>query len=239
MSDEKNYSALQHPSSEYADYKNPSSPYEDKNSKLAETNIPLDPGTGGKSIQPDVLQMGDIIVSTTSALISSAIKKVTNSEVSHTILYIGDKLVVEAIGGGVTLHTIDEALQEATVAVAFRHQQMDTNTALKVRDFAGQQLGKPYNKYGIVKQLLFRLDLWTFCKNKTGQDYDKCREWLGVINLGKGNDNSFFCSELVISAFQNAGLPLTDTPPIWSTPGDIVLLTFPNSPLGYIGHLRD
>lgn len=51
--------------------------------------IPLDPGRGGRSVGPEALQIGDIIVSTTSAAISRAIRVGTGSEVSHAMLYIG------------------------------------------------------------------------------------------------------------------------------------------------------
>lgn len=72
--------------------------------------IPLDPGVGGQSIDENALSIGDIIVSTTPALISRVIRRATGSVVSHALVYIGGGQVVEAIGAGVTLRTLRKPL---------------------------------------------------------------------------------------------------------------------------------
>lgn len=202
--------------------------------------IPIDPSNGeGRSINTSDLLVGDIIVSTTSAKISKAIRAVTSSDVSHSLLYVGGDLVVEAIAEGVVHRSANEALRDASVAAAFRHVEMDSSIALKVKDFAGQQFDKPYNKVGIVKQLLFKVDYYTFCRKKEGEELENCKNWVGRVNLGKGNDSSFFCSELVIAAFQAAGIDLTNTPPVWTSPDDIVQLSFKKGKLVYVGHVRN
>jgi GH24 family phage-related lysozyme (muramidase)/uncharacterized protein YycO len=200
-------------------------------------DIPLDPGAGGQSISESALDVGDIIVSTTNQRVSRLIRWATTSTVSHSMLYIGDGQVVEAIGDGVTLRSLAEALNDATVAVAFRHPTLTATQALMVRDFAGQQLGKSYNYWGIVQQGGFQLDRRVYCSGRSGADYDACINWVGRINLGKGSDDSFFCSQLVIAAYQSAGVPLTSTPPHWSSPDDLAQLGM-SSRLGYVGHLK-
>ena len=201
------------------------------------TDIPLDPGAGGRSIGESALQTGDIIVSTTGARVSGLIRWATKSQVSHAMLYIGGGQVVEAIGEGVMLRSLADAVAEATVAVAFRHPTLTTAQALVVRDFAGQQLGKAYNYWGIVRQGGFQLDRETFCSGKSGADYDRCVNWAGRVNLGKGDDDSFFCSQLVVAAYQNAGVPLTSSPPNWNSPDDLAQLGM-SKRLGYVGHLK-
>jgi GH24 family phage-related lysozyme (muramidase)/uncharacterized protein YycO len=203
----------------------------------ASTDIPLDPGTGGRSIEQAALNCGDLIVSTGPGAISKAIRAATNSPVSHAMLYIGGGQVVEAIGEGVTLRSIEDALADATVAVAFRDPELTPGKALMVRDFAGRQLGKPYNYIGVVRRGGFQLDRGTLCSGKSGADYDQCVNWVGNINLGKGNDDSFFCSQLVVAAFENAGVPLTSTPPNWTSPADLAELGMARR-LGYVGHLK-
>ncbi len=205
--------------------------------RTASTDIPLDPGTGGRSIDESALRNGDIIVTTRNGPISRAIRLATSAQVSHAILYVGDGQVVEAIGDGVTLRSLADALAGTTVAVAFRDAQLTPEQALKVRDYAGLQLGKPFNALGLVRQGGFQLDRAVFCSGKTGSDYDQCVNWVGNVNLGKGSDDSFFCSQLVVASFESAGAPLTSTPPNWSSPSDLAELAMARR-LGYVGHLK-
>ena len=188
------------------------------------SDIPLDPGTGGRSIDQAALQNGDIIVTTRNGPVSRAIRAATNAPVSHAILYIGNGQVVEAIGNGVTLRPLDEALAGTTVAVAFRDSALTPEQAFKVRDYVGQQLDKPFNYMGLVRQGGFQLDRALFCSGKSGAEYDQCVNWVGNINLGRGSDDSFFCSQLLVAAFDNAGTPLTATPPNWTSPSELAEL---------------
>lgn len=55
--------------------------------------------------------------------------------------------------------------------------------------------------------------------------------------MGNGNSDSFFCSQLVLKAFEEAGLPITDTPAVWNTPLDVLVLSYTRK-LGYVGHLK-
>jgi GH24 family phage-related lysozyme (muramidase)/uncharacterized protein YycO len=199
-------------------------------------DIPLDPGSGGRSIGADALQNGDIIVTTRNGPISSVIRNVTGAPVSHAILYIGNGQVVEAIGNGVTLRSLEQALAGCTVAVAFRDPALTPEAALKVRDYAGRMLDRPFNTLGLVRQGGFQLDRATFCSGKSGAAYDQCVNWVGNVNLGRGGDDSFFCSQLVVAAFQDAGVPLTNTPPNWTSPSDLADLGMARR-LGYVGHL--
>jgi len=112
------------------------------------------------------------------------------------------------------MRPIQEALQEASFAVALRHQGLMPDQGLRIRDFAGRQIDKPYDfRYGTFQQALFRLDLLAFCSRMTGDDLRKCRQWVGRINLGTGTNDKWFCSELVIASYADAGVPLTATPP--------------------------
>lgn len=182
--------------------------------------IPLDPGNGGQSIGSAALQVGDIILSTTAAWISKAIRGATSAPVSHAMLYIGDELVVEAIGGGVQVRPLADAVRDATVAVAFRFPGLTEDQALRAKDFAGRQLGHSYDYWGVVRQLPFRL---------AGQ--------LIRVNLGTSDNDSFFCSELILAAYEAAGIQLTNIRPDRSSPGDLAELRL-NHTLDYVGHLK-
>ena len=202
-----------------------------------EAEIPLDPGTGGMSIAEDSLQIGDIIVSTTAEFISNAIRGATGSPVSHAMIYTGDGgQVVEAIGDGVVFRPLTEALASATVAVAFRHPDLTQEQKLRIRDFAGQQIDKRYNYWGVVRQARFIMHS-AVCNLLSGAAQERCRTFHGRVFLGSGSDDTFFCSQLVLAAYEATGLPLTTAAPNWGTPGDIAELQLTGR-LAYVGHLK-
>lgn len=71
-------------------------------------------------IHPSALQPADIVVSTTPATVSWVIREVTGAPFSHAMLYVGNGDVIEAIPSSVVPRTLNAALSEATLAVAFR-----------------------------------------------------------------------------------------------------------------------
>lgn len=195
--------------------------------------IPLDPGRGGRSIGVDSLEIADIIVSTTPERISRIIRAATGSHVSHSMLYIGGGQVVEAIADGVTLRFLAQAISAASLAVAYRHPRLNAQQGLRIRDFVGQNLDKGYNFLGLLGQAGFQSDRWIFCV-----DADiACTRRFGRLNMRLTSTDRFFCSELVLAGFQRVGVPLTNTPPNWSSPDDIARLRLTGS-LDYVGHLK-
>lgn len=203
------------------------------------SDVPLDPGNGGRSIGADALQIGDIIVSTTSKLGSRIIRLGTGADVSHAILYVGDGRVVEAIEDGVVERSLAEALADASLAVALRHPRLTAEQALRVRDTAGKAVGLKFDGLGLVQRGLYQLDRITFCDTMPAGSAGRanCYRWVGKVNLSYNNEQRFFCSELVLTAYQSAGLPLTATPPNWTSPGDLQELRL-SLLLGYVGHLK-
>ena len=187
-------------------------------------DIPLDPGNGGMSIGPDALEVGDIIVSTTADAISRGIRFATSSEVSHSMLYVGQGgQVVEAVGQGVVFRPLADAIGDATVAVAFRYPGLSDEQRQIIADKAAEGIGLPYNSVGIVRQARFQMHR-RICDVLPDAQASACRTFFGRVNLGRGNANEFFCSELIVSAYQSAGVPITETPPIWTSPDHLVEL---------------
>jgi len=199
--------------------------------------VPLSPTTGGRSIGSDALEVGDIILSTTSDPVSVGIRIASGSPVSHAMLYIGDGQVVEAVGDGVQLHQLEDAIAHATVAVAFRKPELTPEQGLRIRDFAGRQLDKKYNYWGIVRQATFRIDDLRYCRLLPEPLRSKCRQFVGRVDLGTATNDTFFCSQLILAAYADAGIPLTATPPHWNSPGEIADLRL-NGKLNYMGHLK-
>lgn len=180
---------------------------------LFQKPIALDPGVGGTCIMYAALQPADIIVSTTSAGISGAIRVATGSVVSHAKLYIGNNEVVEAIGTGVTRRTLDDSLGEDRLAVAYRYPHMTDGLAKSVINSALSNIGAKYSVKGAI----------------LAGDQIACR-------IVGPQPASFFCSQLVAEAFRQAGAPLTELPSQCVTPEGIVNIA--TQKLTYVGHLK-
>jgi cell wall-associated NlpC family hydrolase len=174
--------------------------------------IPLDPGAGGRSIPVDALEPADIIVATTAAGMSRAIRAGTLSTVSHAALYCGSSEVIEAIGEGVVDRTIQESLAHDVLAVAYRSPSMTSTIATAILRFASAQVGKSYTVLGAL----------------ASTDPIECR-------LLGPRPASFFCSQLVIEAYARGGLALTSTPSQCVTPEAVVRIAA--NQLQYVGHI--
>lgn len=185
-------------------------------------DIPLTPQNGGKSIKFNSLQVGDIILSTTNNKSSKWIRLLTGEgPISHAFIFVGNDSVIEALPeDGVTLSKLDDALSSATVAVAFRFPKINSTQQKSVTDYIWKQLGKKYDYWGAVSSAHF------FSGNALHL----------LVSLGS-RKNKFYCSELVLSAYQDAGIPLVLSKPTWQSPNDLVPLTWFGE-LEYIGHLK-
>lgn len=199
--------------------------------------IPLDPGVGGRSIGADVLEPGDVILSTTTENISRSIRVATGSEVSHAAMYIGNNQVIEAIGDGVIVRDIQMALADDSLAVAYRHRDMTPERAQSIVDFATRMARerRSYDAFGLLRVAPRQLAR-TICNRLDGSNRDQCLAQIDRLRVGTDRNDNFFCSQLVLEAYRQAGLTLTDVEPDWSSPDEILDLHY-NGTLEYVGHL--
>ncbi len=198
------------------------------------TEIPLAPGSGGLSIDERSLEIGDIFVSTTTDTVSGIIRAVSDSAVSHAGLYVGDGMVVESIGSGVQLKTLEQALADDFYAVALRRPDLTEEQRLRIRDFAGQQLDRSYDFRAVAMHGLYRLAA-PVCDN-LGDRVDRmlCHAARWQIAFGNDDADRWFCSELVFAAYDAAGVSL-GVLPVAGAPQDLLTL---DPPLEYVGHLK-
>lgn len=177
------------------------------------------------------MKAADIIVSTGSGAVSAVIRAGSVSKYSHAALYIGDGQVIEAIGEGVVKQPLSAALRDDTLAVVYRRKNLNDDQVKVIVTYASGQVGKKYDyagvtgasKYTVGGMALHILSL----PLATIQDIG---EAINTISP----ESSFFCSELVLMAFNKANAPITFKPPTVSAPSDI-----PGShQVQYVGHLK-
>lgn len=206
----------------------------------------LNPRNGGQLVESHVLRPGDILLSAANGIASAGIRLLTLAPVSHASLYIGDGQVIEAVGKGVRQRTIEEVLGEEDVVVAFRHPHSQAMHHEKLRAFALEKVGRPYDHVGIVLQAPFALER-RLCELPLLPDLvrNACLQGIAAIQLGTYDNDRFFCSQLVLESYRQAGLPITDANPRWVTPADILHMREGDVPsirthqaLSYVGHLK-
>ena len=189
----------------------------------------------GRYIDTSALRPGDIIVSRSSGEFSKLIRRATNSDVSHAMIYTGDGRVVEAVLTGVVNRPLSAALAGATYAAAYRHVKATPTAGRLAVGYALQQVGKRYDVSGLIGQGGYQLDRWFLC---TVQQVPACDLIAEKANLWMESNNRFFCSELVANAFQHAGIPLVpNVRPAKISPQTIVEVGLAGT-LIYLGQLK-
>jgi cell wall-associated NlpC family hydrolase len=185
-----------------------------------------------RTIKASELRPADILVTTGRSFISGAIRTATGTDYSHTILYIGDNKVIEAISEGVIERDLSKPLGEATLAVALRRRHMTTTTKQSVVQSAKDFKGKPYDYIGAAGA--------GFSHNRGKLAFvlspapSVALYIAAKVNASDENkDKKFFCSELAARCFELAGMPITDGDPSFTTPRGVRVSPY----LIYVGHL--
>ena len=204
------------------------------------------PESGMIKIGEQDLQAGDILFSSEASVQSLGIRLFSNAAVSHVFLYLGDGEIAEAVGAGVRIRRLDEALKESNLTAAFRRPDLTEENIAALRDFARQQNGRRYNFLGIVKQVPYSLAR-NACELPVIPRRIRrfCLNTMAAVMIPSFGNRRFFCSQFVIEAFNRAGKPLTSKSPEWLDPADILhmregdVATFtPQARLNYVGHLQ-
>ena len=204
------------------------------------------PESGMIKIGEQDLQAGDILFSSEPSVQSLGIRLFSNAAVSHVFLYLGDGEIAEAVGAGVRIRRLDEALKESNLTAAFRRPDLTEENIAALRDFARQQNGRHYNFLGIVKQVPYSLAR-NACELPVIPRRIRrfCLNTMAAVMIPSFGNRRFFCSQFVIEAFNRAGKPLTSKSPEWLDPADILhmregdVATFtPKARLNYVGHLQ-
>jgi len=177
------------------------------------------------------LKPADILLSTGSAAASVVIRSATISRYSHAALYVGHGQIVESIGSGVTLQSLQDAMSDDTLVSVYRRLQMSDEQGLQVTRYAKQQVGKQYDYFGAAGGGVTSLSgivIGVFLSPivvVTGLHADLYNRY--------NPEASFYCSELVAIAFEKASVPL-GSGAASTTPRDISR----SHVLNYVGDLK-
>lgn len=151
--------------------------------------------TGLKRLNESVLMPGDIILTTTTGLLSKGIRLATQSDISHAMVYVGDRSVIDATGEGVHARNTQRLLFEDECSVH----------ALRLRT-------------GISRSELDEVAL--FMRGQVGVEYSSKEAVMTVLGGPRTWTKKQFCSRLVAQAFASAGITLVPSPN-YCSPADI------------------
>lgn len=144
------------------------------------------------------IQIGDVLLTTSDAWLSSAIRKATNSDFSHAAIFVHEGgVVIEAVHPNVKL----------------------TSTIGKViKDKKNIKILRPNSS------TLNKTELCATAKSHIFKDYSIAGALLCPIQnpgFSSPRETELFCSQLIATSFLDCGFPLTSKKPSNTTPEDI------------------
>jgi hypothetical protein len=206
----------------------------------------LNPSNGGQLITAEALRPGDILLTADNGLNSAGIRLITQSPVSHAVLYMGEQEVAEAVGEGIRRRSVPDLLADEVTVVAFRHPSFAPEHLAKMQTFVAKHLGQKYNYTGIMLQSPFVIER-RVCELPLIPSLvrDFCIRGIAAVQLGLGRSDQFFCSQFVLEAYRLAGLALTNADPRLISPADLLHMREGDVPsvkihqaLLYVGHMK-
>lgn len=142
---------------------------------------------GLKRLNEVVLIPGDIILTTTTAAISKTIRIATQSDISHAMVYVEIRSVIDATGEGVHARNTQRLFFENDCSVH----------ALRLRNsISPSQLS----------------EIVSYMRGQVGTQYSAKEALLTVLGGARTWTKKQFCSRLVAKAFASAGIALVPDP---------------------------
>lgn len=141
-----------------------------------------------KIINSEILEKGDIILTTTNEKLSDVIKKATNSDISHAMMYVARGSVMDSTSNGVHSKNIEKIFYEDNCSIYVLRLINPIDDFLKdnVIDFVRASTGTPYS---MKEAALSAKEM----KNSGGSE-------------------KMFCSRLIARAYSSVGIELHQNP---------------------------
>lgn len=140
-----------------------------------------------KKLNLSKLRIGDIILTTTTDLLSKAIRLVTNGDISHALVCVSSQSVIDSTGEGVRSRNPQRLFWEDDCAVYVRRLAggLSDTQSRQIVDFVRERIGVRYTAF------------------------EAARTVVGGANTPSRKQ---FCSRLAAQAYASAGLHLVDDP---------------------------
>jgi cell wall-associated NlpC family hydrolase len=196
---------------------------------------PTNPFVGLPVLNDTQLDPGDIIVTSSSDSISQAIRIATWSRFSHAVLYVGDGMVEQADARGVTIEPLETLLSHVSQDGVIRDLAIDDMQRAAVVADAIKYEGRPYNYAGLAAIAIKKAERLNQAANPGIRSIISVLTKPETIPDFLADGHSFFCSQLVVTAYADAGVPLHTTN--GASPGDIVRLSEYDATLEELGSL--
>jgi hypothetical protein len=142
---------------------------------------------GLKRLNDAMLRPGDIVLTTTTAAVSKAIRIATGSDVSHAMVCVEDRSVIDATGEGVQARSTQRLFFEDECSIHI----------LRLRG-------------GISDAQLVAVR--TYLRGQVGTQYSAEEAMLTALGGARQWSKKQFCSRLVAQAFASAGIDLVADP---------------------------
>jgi hypothetical protein len=179
---------------------------------------PTDASAGLKRLNDAVLRPGDIVLTTTTAAVSKAIRVATGSDVSHAMLCVEDRSVIDATGEGVQARNTQRLFfeDECSIHVLRLRDGMSDAQLAAVRTYMRGHIGTQYSTKEAVLTVLGGAREWSkkqFCSRLVAQAFASA----GIRLVGDPN----FCSPAnlkespLLAAVPNAAVPVTAEEAAW------------------------
>jgi hypothetical protein len=147
-----------------------------------------------KRINVNLLQKGDIILTTSNELQSCVIKKFTNSDISHAMVCVSRSSVMDSTGNGVHARNPEKIFYPNNCSI---------------------HILRPKN---IISN--YKLDqAINYIRDNTGVSYSLSEAISSIFKIGNGSEKQF-CSRLVARAYAYIGINLVENPN-YCTPEDL------------------
>ena len=193
------------------------------------------------------LQPGDILLTSMPGAIGASIELLTVSPVSHAAIYLGDGRIAEALRPAVRTRTLETVMLEESEALVLRYPDLTEAQAKRIVRYAQDRMGDRFNYVGVTLQIPVVLGRRA-CELPLvpGVVRDACIRTLGALNPLASSDERLFCSQLVLEAYRQAGVPLLEADASLVNPADILHMREGDVPsfritvpLQYVGHLKN
>lgn len=155
-----------------------------------------------------ILKKGDVILTGKMSLADSwciqlsnvLTRKVKHRFWTHAAIYRGDGLLWEARPEGIIGKDINEYLKNGYIIRAFRHKYIKDNAVIdRVLKFCEEQKGFKYGWFGLSFYAISSFMPISFNFIFDNYFFDR---WCHL-------DKAYFCSELIVDAFDEAGHPVS------------------------------